>query len=126
MNLVSIAIKVTDAIQRFSFGARPTRPTYPRWPERGETEVWMRGKIAHFRANYPDQAFYLFDISSADYLPIAVHVASNFGTSDLAIYRALKAENPDLVEQAKQSTGHRWSRSRICDPDDWPDEAMYP
>jgi hypothetical protein len=86
----------------------------------------MRGKIAHFRANYPEQAYRLFDLSCADYLPTSVHVAGNFGPSDLAIYRTLKAENQDLVEQARQSTGHRWSRSLICDPDDWPDEEMFP
>jgi hypothetical protein len=86
----------------------------------------MRGKIAHFRANYPERAYCLFDLSCADYLPTSVHVAGNFGPSDLAIYRTLKAENPDLVEQARQSTGHRWSRSLICDPDHWPDEEMFP
>jgi hypothetical protein len=86
----------------------------------------MRGKITHFRTHYPDQAYQLFDLSCGDYLPNAVHVGGNFGGEELAIYRQMKAENPDLVAKARQSTGHRFSRSRIYDPEDWPDEDMLP
>jgi hypothetical protein len=86
----------------------------------------MRGKIAYYREHYPDRAYTLFDISSGDYLPLTVHVAGNFGREELESYRKLKLENPDLVKQAKESTGHRWSRSTICDPEDWPLGDMLP
>lgn len=119
-------MKITEAFKWFMFSSKPLPPEYPRWPKRGEIEVWMRGKIAHFRAHYPDQAYHLFDLSCADYLPNTVHVAGNFGPAELSIYRRLKAENLDLVEQARQSTGHRLSRSLICDPEDWPAEGMLP
>lgn len=119
-------MKITAAFKWFILGSKPLPPEYPRWPNRGETEVWMRGKIAHFRAHYPDQAHYLFDLSCADYLPNTVHGAGNFGPAELSIYRRLKAENPDLVEQARQSTRHRFSRSLICDPEDWPADGMLP
>jgi hypothetical protein len=99
---------------------------YPRWPERGEVESWMRGKIVHFRRHHGDRAYCLFDISCGDYLPSSVHVAGNFGAAELAIYRKLKAENPDLLEQARRSTGHQWSRSLVHDPEDWPNEPMLP
>lgn len=59
-------------------------------------------------------------------MPTSVHVAGNFGAEELKLYRGLKAENPDLVEQARQSTGHLWSRSTIYDPEDWPSEPMLP
>jgi hypothetical protein len=119
-------MKLTAAFKWLKFGRAPPPPKYPRWPERGEIEPWMRGKIAHFRAHYPGQACNLFDISCADYLPLSVHVAGNFGPAELAIYRRLKGENPDLVEQASRSTGHRFSRALIHDPQDWPEEPMYP
>ncbi|MCV9964485.1 hypothetical protein OIU34_21580 [Pararhizobium sp. BT-229] len=117
-------MKFTAAFKRFIFGDGPPPPKYPRWPECGEIETWMRGKIAHYRAHHPDQAYHLFDLSCGDYLPNTVHVAGNFGPAELAIYRRLKSENYDLVEQARQSTGHRFCRSRIYDPEDWPTEGM--
>jgi hypothetical protein len=119
-------MKFTAAFKWFGFGKSPPPPAYPRWPKYGEAEPWMRGKIAHFRKHYPDLACNLFDISCADYLPLCVHVGGSFGPQELAKYRILKDENPDLVEQASKSTGHRFSRSRVCDPRDWPDEPMYP
>lgn len=119
-------MKFTSAFKWFGFSKASPPPVYPRWPKRDEIEPWMRGKIAHFRAHYPDQACNLFDISCADYLPIAVHVAGSFGSAELAIYRRLKDENPDLVEKASHSTGHRWSRALVYDPRDLPDEPMYP
>jgi hypothetical protein len=119
-------MKILEAFKLLGFGKKSTPPQYPRWPKRGEIEDWMCGKVAHFRAYYPDQACNLFDISCADYLPIAVHVAGNFGSDELAVYRRIKAKNPDLVEQARRSTGHRWSRARIHDPEDCPDEEMFP
>lgn len=99
--------------------------SYPRWPTRGGEESWMRGKIAYYRKHYPDLAYFLFDISCADYMPLSIHVSGNFGVSELAIYRRLKEENPDLVEQAACSTGHLYSRSRVYDPADCPDVPMY-
>nr|WP_250807508.1 hypothetical protein [Neorhizobium tomejilense] len=119
-------MKIMAALMRVIFGKGSLPLEYPRWPQRGETENWMRGKIAHYRAHYPDQAYHLFDLSCGDYLPNTVHVAGNFGSAELAIYRRLKIENQDLVEQARQSTGHRWSRSIIHDPEDRPVEAMLP
>lgn len=86
----------------------------------------MRSKIAYFRAHCPDRAHHLFDISCGDYLPKSLHVAGRFGPPELAIYRKLKAENSDLVEKAKESDGHRWCRSRIYDPEDWPGGNMLP
>jgi hypothetical protein len=119
-------MKFASAFKWLKQSKAPPPPTYPRWPERGEVESWMRGKIAHFRKYYPDLACNLFDISCADYLPLCVHVGSWFGPPELAIYRKMKDENPDLVEQASRSTGHRFSRSRVGDPRDYPDEPMYP
>jgi hypothetical protein len=114
------------ALRRFIFGKFSSPPEYPRWPPRGEVESWMRGKIAHYRVHHPDDAFRLFDLSCGDYLPTAVHVAGDFGPAELAVYRKLKAENPDLVDQARRSTGHLYSRSTINDPEDWPDVDMLP
>ncbi len=119
-------MKITSAFKWFRFGSKPLPPEHPRWPNRGEIENWMRGKIAHYRVHYPDQAYHLFDLSCGDYLPTTVHVAGNFGADELAIYRRVKAENPDLVEQARRSTGHRLFRTLIHDPDDWPKEDMLP
>lgn len=119
-------MKILAAFGRLFTGNQLPPPDYARWPKHGEIENWMRGKIAHFRKHHPDQAYHLFDLSCGDYLPNTVHVAGNFGADELAIYRMMKAENPDLAEQARQSTGHRWSRSLIYDPEDWPDEDMLP
>jgi hypothetical protein len=119
-------MRVTAAFKRLISGNISPPPEYPRWPEHGDVETWMRGKITHYRAHYPDQAYQLFDLSCGDYLPTAVHVAGNFGADELATYRRMKAANPDLVKQASQSTGHRLSRSRIHDPEDWPGESMLP
>jgi hypothetical protein len=119
-------MSLKSVLYRLLFGTTLKIPTYPRWPDRGEVDKWMRGKIAHYRSHFPDQAYQLFDLSCADYLPIAVHVAGKFGGEELAIYRRLKLENQDLVDKARASTGHRFSRSRICDPEDWPDEGMFP
>lgn len=119
-------MKITAAFRRLRFGNKLPPPKYARWPNRNEVKHWMRGKIAHYRTHYPDQAYHLFDLSCGDYLPSTVHVAGKFGAEELSIYRRMKAENPDLVEQARQSIGHRWSRSLVCDPDDWPNEDMLP
>jgi hypothetical protein len=119
-------MKIAAVIKGLIFRQAPTSFEYPHWPKRGEVETWMRGKIAHFRVHHPDQAYHLFDLSCGDYLPNTVHVAGNFGVDELAIYRTLKEENPDLVGQARQSTGHRFSRSLIYDPQDLPDGGMLP
>ena len=119
-------LKPFAALKALIFGKVSPPPEYPRWPQRDGTEIWMRGKIAHYRKHHPNDAFRLFDLSCGDYLPTAVHVAGNFGPPELAVYRRLKAENPDLVEQARRSTGHLLSRSRINDPEDLPDVAMLP
>ncbi|TLX16024.1 hypothetical protein [Rhizobium sp. MHM7A] len=119
-------MKISAAFGWLLAGNKLPPPEYPRWPKRGEIENWMRGKIAHYREHHPAQAYHLFELSCGDYLPNTVHVAGNFGADELAIYRRMKAENPDLVEQARQSTGHRLSRSLIHDPADWPNEGMLP
>lgn len=86
----------------------------------------MRGKIAHFRKHHPKDAFRVFDISSGDYMPKAVHVGGHFGDAELEVYRRLKVENPDLVRRAMESDGHLFSRSLVYDPDDLPDVPMLP
>jgi len=121
-----MAMRLGETLRRIIFGADPLRTEYPRWPQRDGVEAWMRGKVAYYRTHFPDTACQLFDISCGDYLPLTVHVAGNFGSAELAAYRGLKAENPDLVEQARRNTGHFLSRSRIYDPQDRPDEATYP
>lgn len=102
----------------------PKQEPYPRWPPRGDAEPWMKGKVDYYRTHHPDEAYSLFDISSADYLPVSVHVSGNFGRDALLAYRRVKADNPDLVEKARASKGHLYSRSTVGDPMDYPDEPM--
>lgn len=119
-------MRFTATVQTLIFGKKAISIECPRWPKPGEANAWMAGKVALYRTHFPDEAYRLFDISSGDYLPKSVHVAGNFGAEELAEYRRLKTLNADLVEQARQSDGHRFSRSLIYDPEDWPSEKMLP
>ncbi len=105
---------------------KPARPQDPgRWPEPGKSDVWMRQKLDYLSASGPETAALLFDISSGDYLPGTIHAGSFFGPEELASYRRLKTENPELVKLARQNASP-YSRSVICDPEDLPDHPLLP
>lgn len=113
------------------FKRKPHIPVFdgPRYPNAEEAAYWMYERVRYFTKYYPDNAHKLFDPSSGDYIPLAVHVGSCWNQDRQTTYRGLKAGYPELVIEAKKSFKQfgQYSQSRVGDLEDFdPDVRLLP
>jgi len=101
----------------------------PRYPSRDEASYWMYERVRYFYNYFPDDAHKLFDPSSGEYMPLAVHIGSCWNQDHQNVYRGVKAAYPELVEEAKRSFKlfGQYSQSRVGDLEDFdPDVRLLP
>lgn len=84
------------------FYKAPKIPEPPRYPNRNEIEEWMIWKVKYFKAEHPDELWYLFCPSMADYLPLAIHTSFSRAVfqQHIICYNELKIQNPEAVVEA--------------------------
>lgn len=95
----------------------PYGPVPAQYPERGHEEEWARMKLAYYSKHPHLDASDLFNVSSGDYIPRTIEVASSFKPEHLLMYRQLKSENPVAVQKAREKYSP-WQHSITYDPED--------
>lgn len=85
-------------------------PAPDRFPGFDNIESWMEEKAAYLAATSPENLYFLFCPSMADYLPLNVTAASSQERffNHIDAYNALKAKYPEAAKKGKENV-RDWS-----------------
>lgn len=109
-------------VEKATLSEREQELLAKRYPNAQEADEWMSVKAAEWARKRPNNLGMLFSPTTADYLPVCVHVGSSWTAARQEHYRKLKAQYPQGVEQARALTlglPGQLSLSRIGDDQDY-------
>lgn len=106
---------------RFKKTPVPEEPSrFPNTKDPEKLKDWMRRTISWYKYQKWD-AWQLFSPYWGDYFPIALHADSSYDENAKKAYRDIKAEYPELVDQARKNApkGTVTNSSRVGDQEDF-------